>query len=67
MTAEREAAYKQLESLAWRLARIMQVCDLLAQALTHPTTPDLHKRALAAYRKLFEDYPEPQPPPQVKR
>lgn len=61
---ELEKAYAQIDSLAGRLARIMKVCDLLQQALTHPTTPELTRSALAAYRKLFEAYPEPQPPPQ---
>ncbi len=63
MSTELDAAYTQIESLAWRLARIMAVCDRLQQALTHPSAPDLASSALAAYRKLFEDYPEPQPPP----
>lgn len=59
----RDAAYKQIVSPAWRLARIVVVCDRLQQALTHPTTPKLTSAALAAYRNFFEDYPEPQPPP----
>lgn len=61
--SELDRAYSQIESLAWRLARIMSVCEKLQNALTHPTSPELHRDALAAYRKLFEDYPEPQPPP----
>lgn len=64
---ELEKAYAQIDSLAGRLIRIMDVCDRLQQALTHPTTPELTKAALAAYRALFADYPEPQPPPQRTR
>lgn len=61
--SELDKAYAQIESLAWRLARIMAVCERLQMALTHPSSPELHKAALASYRKLFENYPEPQPPP----
>lgn len=61
--SELDRAYAQIESLAWRLSRIMKVCELLQTALTHPGNVELCNGALAAYRKLFEDYPEPQPPP----
>lgn len=64
---ELEKAYAQIDSLAGRLLRIMDVCDRLQQALTHPTTPELTEAALAAYRQLFEDYPEPEPSPQRRR
>lgn len=64
---ELEKAYAQIDSLAGRLIRIMDVCDRLQQALTHPTTPELTTSALAVYRALFADYPEPQPPPQRRR
>ncbi|WP_414463378.1 hypothetical protein [Hyphomicrobium sp. DY-1] len=60
---ELERAYAQIESLAWRLSRIMAVCDQLQVALTHPSSPELAKLALTAFRTLIEDYPEPQPMP----
>lgn len=64
---ELEKVHAQIESLAGRLIRIMDACDLLQQALTHPTTPELTKAALAAYRALPTREPEAQPPPQRTR
>lgn len=64
---ELEQARAQIESLVGQLIRIMDVCDRLQQALTHPTTPELTKAALAAYRALPTHDPESQPPPQRTR
>lgn len=62
---EMEKAFAQIDSLAGRLVRIIDVCELLATALTHPTSPEIHRRALDAYFKLQIDYPDPPPHPRT--
>lgn len=58
---ETEKLYAQVGNLAQRVVRIMGVCNALAQALTHPQSPELAKAALNRYRALLDAYPDAPP------
>jgi hypothetical protein len=58
---ETEMLYAQVDNLAGRVVRIMDVCNALAAALTHPQSPEMAKPALDAYRALLDAYPDAPP------